>query len=160
MSIEKNKVVTFNYRLNEPGLEVFEDSRDTEPAVYLHGHNGMMPGLEKALTGKEQGDVVSVTLPPEEAYGLRTEAEPQRVPLKYVITKGKLKPGMAIQLNSKDGPRDATVVKVGRFNVDIDSNHPLAGKTLEFELEVMNVRDASEEETSHRHVHGKGGHQH
>ena len=160
MTIEKNKVVTFQYRLNEPDQPVIEDSRDSEPAIYLHGHEGMMPGLEEALTGKSTGDTVIVTLPPEKAYGPRQEVESVRVPIKYVLTKGKLKPGMAIQLSTKNGPRDATVIKVGRYNVDIDSNHPLAGKTLTFELEVMDVRDATSEEIEHKHVHGKGGHQH
>ncbi len=160
MTIEKNKVVTFHYRLNEPDQPLIEDSRETEPAVYLHGHQAMMPGLEEALDGKLKGDMVTVTLPPEKAYGPRNEVEAVRVPKKYVLTKGKLRPGMAIQLSTKNGPRDATLVKVGRTVVDIDSNHPLAGKTLTFELEVMDIRDASEEEIAHGHVHGEGGHQH
>ena len=160
MTIEKDKVVTFEYRLNEPDQPIIEDSRDTEPAIYLHGHEGMMPGLEEALAGKTTGDKVTVTLPPEKAYGSRQEVEPVRVPKKYVLTKGKLKAGMAVQLSTKNGPRDATLIKVGRNVVDIDSNHPLAGKTLTFEVEVVDVRDATSEEIEHKHVHGEGGHQH
>ncbi len=157
MIIEKDKVVTFHYCLYEPDQPVLEDSRDTEPVVYLHGHKTMMPGLEKALEGKATGETVSVTLPPEEAYGPRQEVEPHRIPKKYLLTKGKLKPGQAVQISTKNGPRDATLVKVGRYTVDIDPNHPLAGKTLVFELEVMGIREATEEEIVHGHVHGEGG---
>lgn len=156
MTIEKNKVVTFHYRLSESGTAVLEDSRQSSPAVYLHGHNKMMPGLEKALAGKLQGDSLSVTLAPEEAYGLRHDIKPQRVPIKHVLNKGKLKAGMAIQINTSDGARDATIVKVGRFNVDVDPNHPLAGKTLAFEIEILDVRDANEQEISNGHIQSDG----
>lgn len=161
MLIEKNKVVTFHYRLSEPGNEPFDDSRqENDPVVYLHGHQGMLRGLETALTGKQAGDSFTVTLPPEEAYGLRQAQEPHRVPIKYILNKGKLKPGMVVQISTKGGPRDATVIKVGRFNIDVDPNHPLAGKTLVFDVEVIDVRDAEAEEINHGHVHGAGGHQH
>lgn len=160
MQITKDTVVSFHYKLSEPGGEPFEDSHNGHPVLYLHGHRGMLAGLEEALEGKQAGDSLSVTLPPEKAYGNRREGAQQRVPIKHLLTRGKLRPGMAVQINSDQGPREATIIKVGLKNVDVDSNHPLAGKTLVFEVEVVEVREASSEEISHGHAHGAGGHQH
>lgn len=164
MLIETNKVVTFHYRLSEPGTEVFEDSHQGNPMVYLHGHHGMLPGLEAALTGKQAGDTFTVTLPPEQAYGTRRENSQQRVSVKHVVNpsgrKTAYKPGMVVQINTNDGPREVVVVKAGLKTIDVDTNHPLAGKTLTFEIDVIDVRAASTEEISHRHVHGDGGHHH
>ncbi len=164
MHIEKNKVVTFHYRLSEPGQAVFEDSHAGPPAVYLHGQHNMLAGLEEALAGKQAGDVFTVTLPPEKAYGVRREDSMQRVSLKHVVNPGNkkrvYKPGMAVQVNTSQGPRDVTVVKPGLKTLDVDTNHPLAGRTLCFEVEVIAVRDASAEEIAHGHAHGVGGHQH
>ena len=154
MGIEVNNVVSFHYRLSEPGGEPFEDSHDEEAMVYLHGQGDMLPGLEQALAGREAGEVFSVTLPPEQAYGERQEGATTRVPIKYLLTKKNLKPGMVVAIGTEQGPRDAVIVKVGRFNVDVDTNHPLAGKTLEFDIEIIAVRDATEEELQHGHAHG------
>ncbi len=160
MGIENNKVVSFHYRLSEPGGEPFEDSHGDQPMVYLHGHGDMLPGLEAELEGREAGERFSVTLPPEQAYGERREGATTRVPIKYLLQKKNLKPGMVVAIGTEEGPRDAVIVKVGRFNVDVDTNHPLAGKTLNFDIEVIEVRDATGEELGHGHVHGPGGHQH
>ncbi len=160
MIIEKNKVVSFHYRMHEIGGEKLEDSHDGEPMVYLHGYNSLIPGLEQALEGKTAGTSFEVVLPPEKAYGVRHEIGLKRIPIKHLLTKGKLMPGMIVGINTVDGPSEAVVVKVGKYNVDIDANHPLAGKTLAFDLEVTDVRDASAEEMSHGHVHGPGGHHH
>ncbi len=164
MLIETNKVVTFHYRLSEPGTEVFEGSHQGNPMVYLHGHHGMLPGLEDALTGKQAGDTFTVTLSPEQAYGTRRENSQQRVSVKHVVTPSSrkivYKPGMVVQVNTNDGPREVVVVKAGLKTIDVDTNHPLAGKTLTFEIDVIDVRAASTEEISHRHVHGDGGHHH
>lgn len=164
MLITADKVVSFHYRLSEAGQEVVDDSRDGQPVVYLHGHDGMLPGLEEALTGKQTGDKFSVTLPPEKAYGLRREDAVQRISVKRVINPGNrkpsYKPGMVVQLNTDHGPREVTVVKAGLKTIDVDTNHPMAGRTLQFEIEVMDVRDASDEEIAHGHVHGEGGHHH
>lgn len=160
MPISKDSVVSFHYRLSEAEGEAFENSYDSDPILYLHGHQGMLPGLEEALEGKDAGETFSVTLNPEKAYGKRRESATQRVPIKHLLTKGKLKPGMVVQVNSKEGAQEATVIKVGLKNVDVDSNHPLAGKTLTFEVEIVEVREASPEEISHGHAHGIGGHQH
>lgn len=80
--------------------------------------------------------------------------------MKHLLTKGRLKPGQSVKVNTEQGPRDATVVKVGLKNVDLDTNHPLAGKHLQFDIEVTEVRAAAQEELDHGHAHGVGGHQH
>lgn len=165
MIIEENKVVSFHYKLNEDGCDdVLENSYDGDAVVYLHGYEGMLPGLEEAMLGKQSGDKFTAILPPEKAYGLVQDNSTQRVSMKHVMNPGKkkvkYKPGMVVQLNTKEGPRDVVVVKAGLKNIDVDTNHPFAGKTLKFDVEVMNVRDASKEEIAHRHVHGEGGHHH
>lgn len=164
MIIEDNKVVSFHYCLSEEGKEVLEDSNGGNPMVYLHGHKGMLPGVEEAMTGKKAGDSFSITLGPEKAYGEVQENAVQRVSIKHVINPGKkkikYKAGMKIQLNTQEGPRDVMVVKAGLKTLDVDTNHPFAGKTLKFDLDVVDVREASEEEIAHGHVHGEGGHHH
>lgn len=164
MFIDADKIVSFHYRLSEPGQAVFEDSYDGQPVVYLHGHNAMLPGLEEALTGRQTGDKFTVTLPPEKAYGLRRDGAVQRIPIKHVVSPGKkkfiFKPGMVVRVNSDQGPQEVTVVKVGLKTMDVDTNLPMAGKTVTFEVEVVDVRAATAEELEHGHAHGVGGHQH
>ena len=160
MAITDNAVVYFHYTLKNESGETVETSLDGEPSAYLHGAGNILPGLEKALEGKTAGDTVEVTLPPEEAYGPRQADRVQRVPVKHLIFKGKLRPGLTVQANTADGRRPATVVKAGKFSADIDTNHPLAGQTLTFAIDIIELREASAEERAHRHVHGPGGHQH
>lgn len=164
MQIEENKVATFHYRLTEEVKGIIEDSREGNPIVYLHGHTTLIKGLEDALLGKQAGDKFSVTLPPELAYGLRDDNAVQRISPKHIITPGnkkmQFKPGMVVQVNTAQGPRDVVVIKAGLKTVDVDINHPLAGKTLTFDVEVFDVRDATPEEIAHGHVHGEGGHHH
>ncbi|MGI9316525.1 MAG: FKBP-type peptidyl-prolyl cis-trans isomerase [bacterium] len=160
MTISKDKVVSFHYRMYEED-EVLEDSRaDDQQVLYLHGHRNMLAALEEALEGRQSGDQFNITLSPEKAYGHRKEAAYERVPIKYLATKSKPRPGSIVQVNTQQGPREVVVMKVGKFNVDVDTNHPLAGKTLKFEIEIGEVREASQEELSHGHAHGAGGHQH
>jgi FKBP-type peptidyl-prolyl cis-trans isomerase SlyD len=164
MQVTQDTVVSFHYRLSETGGELLENSYDAEPTLYLHGHNNLLPALEEALEGKQVGDKTTISLTPEQGYGARKEGAVQRIPLKHLVDyskiKNKLKPGMQVQVNTANGPWNAVVLKVGKFNVDIDSNHPLAGVNLDFELEVIDVRDASAEELAHGHAHGAGGHHH
>jgi FKBP-type peptidyl-prolyl cis-trans isomerase SlyD len=164
MHITADKVVSFHYRLNETGGELLESSYEAEPTLYLHGHSGLLAALEAALEGKQAGDKVTVNLTPEQGYGERKDGATQRIPIKHLLgyekIKNKIKPGMKVAVNTQHGPWDAVVLKVGKFNVDIDSNHPLAGKNLDFELEVVDVREASAEELAHGHAHGVGGHHH
>lgn len=164
MHIEKNKVVTFHYRLSEAGGGLVDDSHGEQPAVYLHGHDGILKSLEDALSGKAPGDHVTITLAPEQAYGLPRDDATMRVSLKHIRhpagKKAKLLPGTIVGLETEQGLREVTVVKAGLKTVDVDTNHPLAGKTLTFEVDVVDVRDASAEEIEHGHVHGEGGHHH
>lgn len=160
MIVEKDKVVNFHYTLKNADGEEMESSRERDPMVYLHGANNIIVGLEKAMEGRTTGDTFEVTVEPEEAYGVRNEGNIQRIPLKRLKGLGKIMPGQILNLQTNEGPVQVTTVKVGRFNVDVDANHPLAGATLTFDVEITGIRDATEEETEHGHAHGPGGHQH
>ena len=163
MIIDKNTVVRFHYRLSEvteSSTEFLEQSDDEEAMAYLHGTDSVIPGIEKAMQGRQQGDEFEVTLVPDEAYGARLEDAKQRIPVKHLLHKKKLRPGMIVSVNTSHGPREVKIEKVGKFNVDVDTNHPLAGKTLKFEIKIEEVRGATAEEISHGHVHGPGGHHH
>lgn len=160
MEIGQDKVVSFHYTLSIVGGEQLESSEKTEPMTYLHGHGNILKALEYAMGGKRAGDTFQATLAPAEAYGSRHEGAEQRVPIKHLMYSGKLRPGMTVKINTDNGPRDVRVIKVGKFNVDVDTNHPLAGLSLSFDIEIVDVRDATTEEIAHRHVHGEGGHHH
>lgn len=159
MPIDKDSVVTFHYRLSV-GDEQVEDSHGGEPLSYLHGHGNIIPGLENEMLGKSAGDSFTATIAPELAYGPRDSAAVARVQMKHVLTKGRLEAGQPIMVNTEHGPRQVRVIKPGKFVVDVDANHPMAGATLTFVIEVVDVRAASEEELAHGHVHGAGGHHH
>jgi FKBP-type peptidyl-prolyl cis-trans isomerase SlyD len=160
MNIENKKVVSFHYALSNGQGEQIESSRDREPMVYLHGAGNIIPGLEKAMLGKAAGERFEVTVEPAEAYGERNENGIQRIPAKHFKQSGRLKVGQPVILHTKQGQVQVTVVKVGRFNIDVDQNHPLAGQALTFDVEVIDVRDATDEELSHGHAHGPGGAHH
>ncbi|KZN29612.1 FKBP-type peptidyl-prolyl cis-trans isomerase [Pseudoalteromonas luteoviolacea] len=159
MQITKDSAVEFHYTLSE-GSEQIESSTNGEPLSYLHGQEGMLPGLEQALEGKAAGDKFTVTLEPKDSYGEYQEGLVQRIPIKHLQGLGNnkvWKPGMSAIVESNQGRHQVTIVKVGRFNADCDLNHPFAGKTLTFDVEVVSVRAATTEELSHGHVHGAGG---
>jgi FKBP-type peptidyl-prolyl cis-trans isomerase SlyD len=164
MQISADKVVRFHFNLTDVDGTLLETSYDADPTLYLHGHNNILAGLENELEGKSVGDKIQVTLAPDQAYGERKEGAVQRVPIKHLhnhaAVKNKLKPGSRVSVNTQHGPWEAVVLKVGKFNVDIDSNHPLAGKTLTFEIEVDEIREATSDELAHGHAHGAGGHNH
>jgi FKBP-type peptidyl-prolyl cis-trans isomerase SlyD len=154
MKIEKDRVVRFHYAVNEAaahakGDDAIETSKDREPLAILFGHGNIIPGLEKAMEGKDAGD----------AYGELREGLSQRVPKKHFGNQ-RLEPGMQVVLNTNFGPRAVTIQKVGMSVVDIDLNHPMAGKDLHFDVDIVEVREASAEELEHGHVHGDGGHEH
>lgn len=160
MKIEPKTVVVFHYTLRDEAGKELESSRGADASAFLHGANNIIPGLEAAMTGHETGDVFTATVESAQAYGLRNPEMSQRVPVKHLVFKGKLRPGMVAQLNTSEGRRPVTVTKVGRHSADIDSNHPLAGQTLTFDIEIVEVRSASAEELAHSHAHGPGGHHH
>ncbi|MFN3310370.1 MAG: peptidylprolyl isomerase [Thermomonas sp.] len=160
MKIEKDRVVRFHYAVAEAGQAPMESSKDVgEPLAILFGHGQIIPGLEKAMEGREAGDSFKAAVAAAEAYGERREGLTQRIPKKH-FGEQKLEPGMQVVLNTNFGPRAVTIEKVGMSVVDVDLNHPMAGKDLEFDIEVVDVREASAEELAHGHVHGEGGHHH
>ena len=161
MKIEKDRVVRFHYAVRETGAaEASESSRERgEPLAILYGHGNIIPGLEQAMEGKQAGDSFNVTVEPAQAYGERREGMGQRIPKKHFGNQ-PLEPGMQVVLNTNFGPRAVTIEKVGMTVVDVDLNHPMAGKALEFDVEIVEVREAQAEEIAHGHVHGDGGHHH
>ena len=160
MKIEKDRVVRFHYAVAEAGQEPVENSKDGgQPLAILFGHGNIIPGLEKAMDGREAGDSFGVDVAAADAYGERRDGLSQRVPKKH-FGEQKLAPGQQVVLNTNFGPRAVTIEKVGMSVVDIDLNHPMAGKDLHFDIEIVDVREASPEEVAHGHVHGEGGHHH
>ena len=157
MIITKNSAVEFHYTLKEAGIEL-ESSFNGKPLAYLHGHGGIFATMEEALEGKSEDDNVEVTLTAEQSYGeRREEGHIQRIPIKHLQTSGKLKVGSVALVESNQGRQEVTIVKMGKFNADCDLNHPFAGKTLDFSIQIVSVRAATEEELSHGHIHAEGG---
>jgi len=157
MKIEKNKVVTFHYSLRDSEGTYTESTEGKPPAAYLHGYGGIVRGLEREMRGREAGAEFSVTVAPEDAFGQHNPEAVQRVPVKHLIRPGKLEVGRAVAVNTRQGTAQGIIRKVGRFNVDVDFNHPMSGRTLIFDVRIEDVRDATPEEIAHRHVHGPGG---
>jgi FKBP-type peptidyl-prolyl cis-trans isomerase SlyD len=112
------------------------------------------------MAGREAGDVFSASIAPAEAYGRHNANRTRRVPIKHLVFKGKLRPGKVVQLNTSEGSKPVTVLKAGRHSADIDTNHPLAGQALTFDIEIVDLRPATSEELAHGHAHGPGGHHH
>jgi FKBP-type peptidyl-prolyl cis-trans isomerase SlyD len=159
MKIEDNSVVRFHYTVSESGVGQIESSREGDPISVLVGHHNIVPGLEEALRGHEAGESFSVSVGPEQGYGLRREGLVQRVPRKH-FKGAKLVPGQQVVMPTAQGQRAMTVQKVGMSVVDVDLNHPMAGKTLDFDVEILEVRAATDIEIQHRHAHGDGGVEH
>ena len=159
MKIEKDRVVRFHYTVAEQGSDAIETSKDREPLAILAGHGNIIPGLEQAMEGREAGDSFSADIAAADAYGERRDNLTQRVPKKHFGDQ-RLVPGMQVILNTNFGPRAVTIHTVGMSVVDVDLNHPMAGKDLRFDIEVVEVREATAEELEHGHVHGEGGHHH
>ncbi len=160
MNIAKDTVVRFHYRLSGADGTEIQSSFGGEPATALIGAGNIIPGVEAVLIGKQAGDKLDVEVAPKDGYGERNPEQVHRVPKKYFHQPAKLKPGMSTMLKTEQGEHAVTVVKVGMSVVDVDANHPLAGQTLSFHLQIEEVREATTEELAHRHAHGPGGHQH
>ena len=158
MQAGKGKVISFHYTLTVDGEQVESSVENGEALWILLGHGQLITGLEAGLEGKSAGDAFDVTIEPEQGYGQRQEGMSQRVPKKYLPKQAKgLKVGDSTILSLKEGGNRVVVVqKIGSSVVDIDLNHPMAGKTLTFHVDVQNVRDASEEEIAHGHAHPNG----
>ncbi|MDA8365216.1 MAG: peptidylprolyl isomerase [Gammaproteobacteria bacterium] len=160
MQIANGTVVSINYTLTDDGNNVIDSSAGAEPLAYIHGANNIIPGLEKALSGKATGDRLEVSVPPQEAYGLRDEALSQVIPRDRFESEQEIEVGMQFQTPTSDGVSVVTVTGVDNDTITVDANHPLAGVTLHFQVEVVAVRAATAEELEHGHIHGAGGHQH
>lgn len=152
--IGDNLVVSMHYKLTDDGGNVLDSSEGSEPLAYLHGAGSIIPGLEKALVGKVAGDSLQVRVEPAEGYG---EVRPdliQTVQKEAFQDVASVEPGMAFEAKAPDGSVQHIVVKkVDGDEVTIDANHPLAGVVLHFDIEVVGVREATEEEVAHGHVH-------
>lgn len=160
MQIAAQKVVHIHYTLTNDEGEVLDTSSGRGPLAFIHGAGNIIPGLENALTGCSAGDKLQVAISPEDAYGLRDDSLVHMVPMSAFEGAGQIEPGMQVQAQSPEGIQIFTVMDVTGEGVVLDGNHPMAGVPLNFDVEIAAVRDATQEELSHGHVHGPGGHHH
>ena len=162
MQVAANSVVSFHYVLTDAeNGETIDSSRERgEAMTILAGRGQLIPGVEKGLEGKIVGDKFVLVIQPEDGYGVHNENAVQRLSKKYFPNADRLKDGDHVVLQTKFGPQQVRVLKVGGSVVDIDTNHPLAGVTLNFDIEITDVREATTEELEHGHAHGPGGHHH
>jgi len=160
MKAAHGMVVTMHYTLTNDKGDVLDSSREAEPLAYLHGHGNIISGLEKALEGVEAGHKSKVTVAPAEGYGEKNDE------LVFEAERGQFPPDMKLAVGERvyaegpHGPVSFTIVELTDKGAKLDGNHPLAGQTLHFDVEIVSVREATKEETEHGHVHGAGGHHH
>ena len=160
MEIAADRVVLIHYTLKDDGGALIDSSSGGDPLAYIQGHGNLVAGLEKALEGKKDGDNVAVSVAPADGYGKYDAALIQRVPKRSLQGSGEIKKGMQFQGQTPDGMRLFTVTAVVGDMITLDGNHPLADKTLHFDVDIVSVREATAEELEHGHVHGAGGHHH
>lgn len=156
MKIANDLAVAIHYTLTDDQGETLDSSAGAEPLTYLHGHLNIIPGLESALDGLAVGDKKQVTVQPAEGYGEFDESLVQDVPREMFTGVDQIEPGMAFEVDGPDGHHLVEVTKVEEETITIDGNHALAGKVLNFDVEVVEVRAATEEELQHGHIHGEG----
>lgn len=156
MQITKNTVAAIHYTLRDNEGTVIDSSEGRDPLNYLHGAGNLIPGMEEGLEGKSAGEKLNLQIEPEKGYGEKDENLIQTVP-RSAFGEQEVKPGMRFSTNQGGV---VTVTDVGQESITVDGNHPLAGVPLNFDVEIVEVRSATEEEISHGHVHGAGGHQH
>lgn len=160
MKIENNKVVQIKYVLTDAQGNQMDASGD-EPLAYLHGSHNLIPGLEAELKGKQAGDKFVATIPAEEAYGEKQDHLIQDgVPKEMFQGVDNIEVGMRFEAQSEQGFHSVVITEINDETVTVDGNHEMAGMDLTFDIEVIDVRDATEEEISHGHAHGAGGHHH
>ena len=158
-AIANDHVVKFHYTLTNSEGEVLDKS-EGQPLVYLHGAGNIIPGLENALTGKTAGEKLIVNVPAEQGYGEYNPDLVQEVPSQMFQGVENIEAGMQFQAQTDDGVQIVTVKSVEGDTVVVDANFPLAGQDLTFDVEIVEVREATAEELEHGHVHGEGGHHH
>ncbi|MFT3806255.1 FKBP-type peptidyl-prolyl cis-trans isomerase [Arenimonas sp.] len=160
MQIAERTVASFHYTLTDDSGQVIDSSSGHAPLTYLHGAGNIVPGLEKAMIGRSAGDAFNVVVAPEEGYGEPNQMLVQVVPRAAFQGVEELAVGMEFQAHTPQGPMSVAIAKIEGDEITVDGNHPLAGRTLHFAIEVTDVREASLEEVMHGHVHGEGGHHH
>lgn len=160
MKIDQNKVVSIAYTLKDDEGTILDTSEGRDPLAYIHGMGNIIPGLESQLAGRSTGDSLKVSIQPADAYGEFDEKQIIQVSRSQFEGVNDLAVGMQFTASGPEGHQMVTVTKVENDLVTIDGNHPLAGKTLHFDVRVVDVRDATSDELSHGHVHGPGGHHH
>ena len=158
MKATRGNVVRMHYILTDEGGEVLDRSGPGGPLEYLHGYGAIVPGLERALEGVESGHKATVRVAPEDAYGPYDPGAVFEVPREAFPEGVDLRPGLEVESDTPDGPLTFVVSKLTPGGAILDANHPLAGKTLQFDVEIVDVRDATPEEIAHGHVHGPHGH--
>lgn len=156
MQVTDKKVVYIHYTLRNKEGAVIDSSSQETPLAYIHGIGDIIPGLEKALSGKSEGERINISIEPEEAYGYRNETLIQAVPRNAFQGVEEPQEGMQFQAQTPNGTQLITVTEISGEEIIVDANHPLAGETLDFNVEVVDVRDATEEELNHGHVHAPG----
>lgn len=160
MPVANDMVVSIHYTLTNAAGEVLDSSDGGEPLTYLHGSGNIIPGLESALEGQEAGSNLKVEVSPEQGYGSVQDALIQEVPRKAFGDVQDIQEGMRFQAETDQGPVPVVITKVSDDTVTVDGNHPLAGQVLFFDVSISEIRAATEDELSHGHAHGPGGHQH
>jgi FKBP-type peptidyl-prolyl cis-trans isomerase SlyD len=160
MNITENCVASFHYTLTDGSGKVLDSSEGQEPLSYLHGAGNIIPGLEKELLGKKVGDKLNVSVKAAEAYGERDDSMVQKLPSSMFSGVDNIEAGMEFHAETEHGLQVVTVTSVENDEVTIDGNHPLAGVDLTFDVEITEIRAATEEEVNHGHAHGAGGHHH
>jgi FKBP-type peptidyl-prolyl cis-trans isomerase SlyD len=160
MQISANMVVSIDYTLTDDQGTVIDSSEGRDPLAYIQGIGNIIPGLERALEGKAKGDSLKVSIAPKDGYGERSDELTQKVPKEMFEGDNEIEVGMQFQTMSEMGPQIVTVVAVDNEHVTVDANHPLAGENLNFDVTVVDIREASSEELEHGHVHGPEGHAH
>ncbi|MBD8574840.1 peptidylprolyl isomerase [Pseudomonas syringae] len=161
MPIAAKKAVSIDYTLTNDAGEVIDSSSGGAPLVYLHGAGNIIPGLEKALEGKDVGAELNVSIEPEDAYGEYSAELVSTLSRSMFEGVDELEVGMQFHASGPDGSMQIVTIRdLDGDDVTIDGNHPLAGQRLTFQVKVVDIREASEEEIAHGHVHGEGGHHH
>lgn len=161
MNIAANSVVQIQYTLKDDAGKTIDSSQGGEPLTYLHGHGNLIPGMERELAGKKKGDKLQIVIAPADGYGEYDEKLVQHIPRTAIEGESELTEGMQVHAQSDDGGvLTLTITQLDKETATLDGNHPLAGKTLHFDVEIVAVRAATKEELAHGHVHGPGGHHH
>lgn len=159
MKVSANKVVSIHYTLTDNSGKVLDSSAGRQPLAYIHGNGHLIAGMEEGLEGHEKGEKLQLKISPEKGYGLRKEEFVQQVPLS-AFGGQEVKEGMQFEAGNEGQRYIVTVTQVGPETATVDGNHPLAGTELNFDVEVLEVREATPDELAHGHVHGPEGHQH